>query len=97
MEEVFSSSELEAIAKTLGNTYEGLTGSEISRILTAMKIDEPNYSMSKSERLYNAFNILQSHDQSRRSILEFIQKAMKPERYIKQHSLGIGKFCFFIT
>src|SRR5206468_2648768 len=78
-----SQSELEAIAAALGDTSEGLTGSEIGHILATLKMADPNPDMTKWKRLHNAFVERQNYSQNRRAILEFIRQAMKPERYAK--------------
>jgi uncharacterized protein (TIGR02391 family) len=84
MEQVFSESELQAIAAALADTAEGLTGSEIGRILASMKIADPTPGMTKWKRLFNAFVERQNHSQNRRAVLEFIRRAMEPERYAMQ-------------
>lgn len=83
MEHVFSQSDLEAIAKALGDTSEGLTGPEIGHILASLKMDDPNPDITKWRRLYNALVIRQNYSQNRRASLEFIRQAMKPARYVK--------------
>ena len=80
MEKTFSQSELEAIAAALGDTSEGLTGSEIGHVLATLKIADPDPTMTKWKRLHNAFVARQNHSQNRPAILEFIRQAMKPER-----------------
>ncbi len=55
LEKQFSQSELEAIAAALGDTSEGLTGSEIGHILATLKMADPNPDMTKWKRLHNAF------------------------------------------
>jgi uncharacterized protein (TIGR02391 family) len=84
MEQIFSQSELEAIAAALADTSEGLTGSEIGHILTTLKIADPTPAMTKWKRLHNAFVERQNQTHNRRAILQFIREAMKPERYTKQ-------------
>lgn len=81
MEQIFSQSELEAIAKALADTSEGLTGSEIGHILSSLKIADPTPNMTKWKRLHNAFVERQNHSKNRRATLEFIRQTMKPERY----------------
>jgi uncharacterized protein (TIGR02391 family) len=83
MERQFSQSELEAIAAALGDTSEGLTGSEIGHLLATVKMADPTPLLTKWKRLFNAFVERQNFSQNRRAIMEFIQQAMKPERYTK--------------
>jgi len=84
MEKTFSQSELEAIAASLADTSDGLTGSEIGHILSTLKMADPAPTMTKWKRLHNAFVERQNYSQNRRAILQFIREAMKPERYAKQ-------------
>lgn len=84
MEKTFSQSELEAIAAALGDTSEGLTGTEIGHILASLKMSDPTPTMTKWKRLHNAFVERQNYSQNRRAIVQFIREAMKPERYARQ-------------
>jgi hypothetical protein len=84
MEQFFSESELQAIAAALADTAEGLKGTEIGSILASMKIADPTPGMTKWKRLFNAFAERQNHSQNRRAVLEFIRRAMQPERYAMQ-------------
>jgi len=83
MEKTYSSSELEALAKVLGDTEEGLTGSEIHTILASMEMTDPTPLETKWRRLFNAFADRQNRSQNRRAINEFIRRAMSPARYIQ--------------
>ena len=83
MEHVFSQSDLEAIAKALGDTSQGLTGTEIGHILASLKMADPNPDITKWQRLYNALVVRQNYSKNRRATLEFIRQAMKPARYVK--------------
>jgi uncharacterized protein (TIGR02391 family) len=83
MENQFSQSELEAIAAALGDTAEGLTGSEIGHILVILRMSDPTPQLTKWKRLHNAFVERQNYSQNRRAVMEFIRQAMKPERYAK--------------
>jgi hypothetical protein len=84
VEKALSPSELEAVAKALADTSEGLTGSEIGHLLATLKMSDPMPTMTKWKRLHNAFVERQNHSQNRRAIVEFIRQAMKPERYAKE-------------
>ena len=84
VEKQFSQGELEAIAAALGDTSEGLTGSEIGHhLLATLKMANPTPEMTKWKRVHTAFVERQNYSQNRRAILEFIRQAMKPERYAK--------------
>jgi uncharacterized protein (TIGR02391 family) len=79
----FSQEQLQAIADALGDTNDGLTGSEIAHLLVSCKIDDIDPTLTKRNRLYNAFANDQNRRQDRRPILGFIRKAMKPERFVR--------------
>jgi len=83
-EKVFSQGELEAIAAALGDTSEGLTGSEISHLLASIKMIDPTPTSTKWVRLHNAFVERQNRAQNRRAILEFMRQAMLPARHVKR-------------
>jgi uncharacterized protein (TIGR02391 family) len=84
MEKTFTQSALEAIAQALGDTTDGLTGSEIGHILASLKMADPTPDMTKWKRLHNAFVERQNFSGNRRAVLQFIREAMKPERYARQ-------------
>ena len=83
-EKIFAQSELEAIAAALGDTSEGLTGSEISHLLAAIKMADPSPTSTKWVRLHDAFVERQNKAQNRRAILEFMRQAMQPARHSKR-------------
>jgi len=83
MENLYSQSEIEAIASALADTSEGLTGSEIGHLLATLGIADTDPSITKRKRLANAFIARQNYSQNRRAINEFIRQALKPERYVK--------------
>ena len=84
MEQIFSPSELEAIAAALADTSAGLSGSEIGHILSLLRMKDPDPTMTKWKRLHNAFMERQNKSGNRRAVLEFIRQAMKPARYVRQ-------------
>jgi uncharacterized protein (TIGR02391 family) len=79
----FTQSQLQAIADALGETNDGLTGSEIGHLLNSCRITDPSPDMAKRHRLYNAFVESQNTRQDRIAVLAFIRKAMKPEVYAR--------------
>jgi uncharacterized protein (TIGR02391 family) len=81
MSKLFTESQIQAIADALGDTSEGLTGSEIGRLLVSCKMEDRSPEMTKRHRLFNAFVESQNQRQDRIAILAFIRKAMKPEQY----------------
>jgi hypothetical protein len=84
MAEVFTQSQLQAVADALGDTSEGLSGSEIEHLLATCKMGDPSPAMTKRHRLHNAFVDSQNNRQDRVAILAFIRKSMKPELYARE-------------
>jgi len=72
---------LQAICDILGDTNEGLTGSEISRLLTQLNIPDVSPTATKRYRLFEALKSKQEHDNCGNNIFAFIMKAMDPIRY----------------
>ena len=83
MTKTFSQGQLEAIAQALGDTSEGLTGSEIGHLLGVCGIEDTEPAMTKWKRLFNAFAAHQNETQDRRRILGFIRHSLKPYRYLQ--------------
>jgi len=81
----FNEPNLEAIADILGDTSTGLTGSEIGRYLRECGIPDPDPSMTKRHRLYNALAAKQLADRCANNILAFITHVMNPVRYVGSH------------
>jgi uncharacterized protein (TIGR02391 family) len=80
---LFTQSQLQAIADALGDTSEGLTGTEMAHLLTVCRMADISPQMTKRYRLYNAFAESQNVRQDRKAILAFIRKSMKPELYAR--------------
>lgn len=80
---IFSQAQLQAIADALGDTDDGLTGTEIAHLLSICTISDVTPTMTKRYRLYNAFAEDQSQRKNRTRILGFIRHAMKPERFVR--------------
>jgi len=78
----FSQSHIEAIARALGDTADGLTGGEIDHVLALARIDDIEPTGTKWIRLHNAFCANQNKLGHRRHIQAFIRFAMKPERHL---------------
>lgn len=79
----FSLSQIEAIADSLGDTADGLTGTEIGLLLDNARIADVAPGITKRKRLLNAFVNSQNQLGHRKHILAFIRFAMKPERYAR--------------
>lgn len=80
----FTQEQLQAIADALGDTTEGLTGSEIAHLLRSARMADPDPTLTKRHRLYNAFVTHQNRSQDRTNILAFIRKSMKPANYVRE-------------
>jgi|SRR5665213_305206 len=83
MAKLFSQSQLQAIADALGDTADGLTGSEIAHLLRTCRMIDTTPDITKRHRLYNAFVDTQNRKQDRVPVLAFIRHAMKPTRFIR--------------
>jgi uncharacterized protein (TIGR02391 family) len=79
----FTQAQLQAIAEALGDTSDGLTGSEILHLLETCGIADVDPTQTKRHRLYNAFAKEQNQRQDNTRIVGFIRKAMKPERFAR--------------
>lgn len=77
----FTQEQVEAIAKVLGDTYDGLTGAEIAHILKLCKISDVEPRATKWVRIHDAFVHNQNTTRCGNYIIAFINKAMKPVRY----------------
>lgn len=72
---------LKAVADVLADTSDGLTGSQISDLLSRLGMDDPIPTATKRDRLTEAFVARQNMDQSPRRVITFIVTAMEPVRY----------------
>jgi len=79
----FTQPQLPAIAAALGDTSDGLTGSEILHLLATCEIADVDPTLTKRHRLYNAFAQDQNQRQDRTRILGFVRHSMKRERFAR--------------
>jgi len=84
--EPFQPSTIEAIAKVLGDTANGLTGSEIGHVLNTCSISDVDTLNTKWKRLYNALAAEQNKKQYGNHVIGFINHAMKPARWLNKRS-----------
>lgn len=82
MAKTFDSSQLEAIARALGDTDEGLTNTEIEHLFSICRLTDPGPG-TKWKRIYYAFVENQNAIRKRTHILEFIRQSLKPVKYVK--------------
>ena len=73
---------LESICKILGDTNNGISGTEISKYLAETSIKDPQLNSTKWKRLYDALSIKQSEDRCSNNILAFIKYVLRPSRHI---------------
>lgn len=77
----FSSDHIEAVARVLGDTSDGLTGPEIGMILKDCEVPDVDSANTKWKRLYNAMASIQNEKRMGNYLIMFIVRAMKPVRY----------------
>ncbi|MBN2550306.1 MAG: TIGR02391 family protein [Anaerolineales bacterium] len=77
----FSVQQLQAICNVLGDTSDGLTGSDIGMLLTQCGIIDPCPGITKRNRLYEALRQRQQQDRCANNVIAFIQAAMHPVRF----------------
>ncbi len=82
---------IERISKILGDTSEGLTGSEIAYFLQQCEIKDVAPNITKWKRLYSAFAAVQNTDKRSDRILRFIQTVLNPVRFTDHHSFEIKR------
>lgn len=83
----FESAQLEAVCKVLGDTVNGLTGTEIGQVFREIRIPDPDPSLTKWKRLFNALAEAQNKHQVGNHLILFINKAMAPAKYIAKPEL----------
>ena len=83
----FDEVNLRAICDILGESWSGLTGSEIGQLLQSCNVDDPCPGQTKRYRLFEALNRRQSQDGCGNNVIAFIHAAMNPVRYTRQHDL----------
>jgi len=79
--ESFNEAHLERICDVLADTSTGLTGAEIGRILRDLSIEDPQPTITKRHRLYEALLARQRRDNCGNAVAAFIHRAMDPVRY----------------
>lgn len=73
---------LESICKILGDTNNGISGTEISKYLAETNIKDPQLNSTKWKRLYDALSLKQSEDRCSNNVLAFIKYVLRPSRHI---------------
>lgn len=80
----FDPSVVESIAKILGDTTEGFTGTEIDSLLAECGIDDPGFNTTKWRKLNDAMATKQQRDRCANNLVALIQHAMNPARHLKR-------------
>lgn len=78
----FSAAIIEGVASVLGDTSNGMTGSQIAQRLQEVGIRDIDPTNTKWKRLYNALVDRQNRDQTGNCVVGFIVAAMKPVRFV---------------
>lgn len=96
-------STIEMVARTLGDTSRGLTGSKLHNLLLQAKIKEECEDMSQSKwvRIYNACANYQNRNRCANNILNFIKYSLDPALYVNDKArydwlrLEVNKYLAF--
>lgn len=75
------------VARVLGDTDTGLTGSEIGELLALCRIPDPGAGVTKWKRLYAALHDQQVRDGASNCLIRFVSEAMAPARYVSAPDL----------
>lgn len=84
---MFSAQDLTAISKILGDTEEGLSGTEIGYLLQDCRIPDVAPELTKWKRLFNAFVEFQNKRQFGNHVIVIINRAMNPVQYTDKPSI----------
>lgn len=82
-----TSEQLESICQTIAHTNDGLTGSQIVKLLGASSIPDVDNLNTKWIRLYNAFASWQNKNGCSNNILDFLKRALSPVNYIGKQEI----------
>jgi uncharacterized protein (TIGR02391 family) len=77
---------LRAVCNVLGDTNEGLSGSETGQLLGACGINDLFPGNTKRDRLFDALQRQQQNDGCANQVVAFIQNSMNPVRYTRDHA-----------
>lgn len=79
----FDDTSLQAICDIVGDTGDGLTGSEVGRLLALSAIEDVAPRATKKHRLFAALYSKQERDGCSNNVVAFIQRVMDPIRYAR--------------
>ncbi|MCC2250534.1 TIGR02391 family protein [Virgibacillus sp. AGTR] len=77
----FTDNQIEAISKIIADTNEGVSGSDLTRLLSQIGIDDPS-THTKWRRLDYHLKNIQNKQNSANNVVQFIHNAMEPSRFI---------------
>jgi uncharacterized protein (TIGR02391 family) len=77
----FNAQQLTALAKALGDTDDGLTGTQIDFLLTQSNIPNVDRTATKWKRLFNAFVVFQNERKFGNHVVVCINRAMDPVQF----------------
>ncbi|WP_272015478.1 TIGR02391 family protein [Pseudomonas aeruginosa] len=80
----FDSQQLEAACRVLADTENGLSGTQIGRLLHEINVPDPSPTMTKWKRLFNAIAEIQNKHQVGNHLIQFINRAMNPVSYARE-------------
>ena len=83
----FSQGQLESIARALGDTRTGLTGTEIAHTLQKARVRDVDSGNTKWKRIYNALVTRQNETPTGNCVINFIHHALEPARYVGEGDL----------
>ncbi len=72
--------QIEQIARIMGDTGNGFTGSELGHLLAQCRMDDPDPGLTKWKRLHNAFCVAVNGSSSTNVVFQFIQHCMEPSQ-----------------
>jgi len=78
---------LQEICNLIGDTDSGLSGSEIGKLLSQSNIDDPEPTITKRVRLFEALKLKQEKDGCSNNVFAFIQRVIDPIRYTSNPDL----------
>ena len=83
----FEADIIQGIADVLGETVEGLTGSQIDQALAQARIPNVSPGITKRHRIFNALAAHQNKHGNGKSLVAFINTTMAPVRYRNEPTL----------
>ncbi len=83
----FSAADVEAVSRIIGDTADGLTGTEIGSALAQVRVPDIDPGNTKWKRIFNAIASVQNKHQVGNHLIMLINEVMKPVRYTGRHEV----------